>query len=112
MISTIKTYLGIAMAATTGILFALFKYKSGQLDMAEKRIKEQEQKLRTEEAKRVADHKVKANYKAEMKEIGDYYDKETIRQFEDYDDKPLSPSLLERLRNKEGTGGNTDTPPS
>lgn len=112
MFSTIKGYIGIAMAATTGILFALFKYKSGQLEQAEKRIKDQEKKLRTEEAKKAASHKVNKKYKATMRELDDHYDKETIKQFEKFsDDKPLSPSLLERLRSKEGIGGDTDSTP-
>ena len=111
LFSTIKTYLGIAMAATTAVLFGLFKWKSGQLDLAEKRVREQERELRTKEAVEAASKTVHKDYLKEQQEIEEHYDEETITQFEAYTDKPLPPSLLERLRNKEGYGGDTNITP-
>ena len=110
MFSTAKLYLGIAVTATISFLLAMIKYKSDKLEETRVKLADAKQAIRTARIQKEVNEEISKNYYNELKTIGDKYDLEE-KELYLKPDAPLSDSLLELLRNKQGVGGNTNTSP-
>jgi len=110
MFSTAKVYLGIAVTTVISVLFALLKYKSAKLEKTKKELAQAKQDIKTSKIKEQVTKESDIKYTESLEEISNYYEEHTLDQLKNFSDEPLSPSLLERLRNNEGISSNSDTP--
>ena len=110
MFSSIKLYTGLAFSAVAAIFLFLFKKRGKEIDRLEEVEKELNQQVELAEDKEEVSNDVAKFYLDEEKEIEEAYNakKETIYTSVD---KPLSPSLLSKLRSIQGIGTDTNYPP-
>ena len=109
MLSNLKVYAGIAITAAFSILFAMFKYKSGKLEETKDKLRNAKAEIEAKRIQKEIDIKVQRDYVKRLDAIGEKYDIEEREVYKNAD-APLSPSLLERLRRKQGVSSNSDTP--
>ena len=97
-----KMVLGATVGIAVTIFLAIFKARG-------KEIKEQEEQI--EEFQREANFKVvldeisediKTGYEKKENDIGAYYNYKQAEIFKTYPDKPISPTLLSKLRDSQG----------
>ncbi len=110
MFSTLKIYAGIAVTAAISILLAMLKYKSGKLEDTKEKLKLAKQELQSKKIEKEINQKIEKDYINKLNKIGEEYDIDEKNIYK-MSDAPLSPSLLELLRRKQGSDSNTDTTP-
>ena len=111
MMDSFKLYAGFIGTAIMGVLYFIFTARGRKIDELE----EEQEKLKVEaqvvEKKNRVSDEVREQYLEDLDEIEEHYDEETLKVIEKYDDKPLSPTLLSKLRQSQGVPASSDNTP-
>ena len=111
MFNSIKVYAGLAITVAFSVLLAMFKYKSSKLEETKLKLKDAKAEIKVERAVKASNDKSQKEYMKKLSDIGTKYDMQEKEVYKNTD-APLSPSLLERLRNKQGVGEDSNITPS
>ena len=106
----LKLYAGIAFSAIAAIFLFLFKKRGEEIDELEEIKIELEQKVNLAEDKEEVSNDVAKFYLDEETKISEKYD-EKEEAIHASDNKPLSPSLLSKLRSIQGLSSDPIDPP-
>jgi len=105
-----KLVLGSVGALVFGILVAIFRARGKEIEEQEEEIKDLKATEKANKNIKEVSEEVESTYTEEEKEIEEHYDdlEGTIYKAVD---KPLTPTLLSKLRNIQGLQNNHSNPP-
>tara|TARA_R110002096_G_scaffold163951_1_gene331541 strand:+ start:1011 stop:1346 length:336 start_codon:yes stop_codon:yes gene_type:complete len=110
MFSTLKLYAGIAFSALAALFLILFKRRGAEIDRLEEREEQLEQVVERAEDIQFVTEAIDKEYTEAQKQIDEEYHEKQEEVYKTTD-KPLSPSLLDKLRSVQGMGTDSHKSP-
>ena len=106
-----KAVLGAAAAVTLSIFLAVFKARGKEIEEQEEQIKELSREQRLSGLFDDVSEEVEKEYIEEEERIEEEYSDKKDKLFQEHTDKPLTASLLSKLRNVQGLQNQTGNTP-
>ena len=97
-----KMVLGATIGVAVTIFLAIFKARGKEIEEQEEKIEEFEREANFKVVLDEISEDIKTGYEKKENDIGAYYDYKQTEIFKTYTDKPLSPTLLSKLRDSQG----------
>ena len=97
-----KMVLGAAAGIAVTIFLAIFKARGKEIEEQKEEIEEFQREANFKVVLDEISEEIETGYEKKKDEIGENYDYRQTELFKTYPDKPLSPTLLSKLRDSQG----------